>query len=266
MISKDPDLPDGPVLGVGPVRRRQRRVPRRAPQPRVRAGDAPRGLRRPRRAHDHRRRDARRDDRGRATVHRPGTRRARHGVPVRARQRRPGRRQVGSTAARPARPQGDARALAGRAGRRRVEQPVLVQPRPAAHRVALGRRRRAPGALGDDAGHRPPPPPRHAVRVPGRGARHDERGLHVDRGVPRHRGPQPLRVGRRAGPRSGGGAGGDGADAPRQRPHPDAVGRLAARRVHDRHAVDRGQPEPRGDQRRRGARRRRRRCSTTTAG
>ncbi len=34
-----------------------------------------------------------------------------------------------------------------------------------------------------------------------------------------------------------------------QRSHPDALGRVEARRLHRRHAVDRGQPEPRGGQR-----------------
>ena len=38
-------------------------------------------------------------------------------------------------------------------------------------------------------------------------------------------------------------------DGPRQRPHPRAVGRLAARRVHDRHPVDRRQPRLPGGER-----------------
>ena len=46
---------------------------------------------------------------------------------------------------RAARPQGLLRPLAGRAGRRRLEQPLLGQPRPAAGRLPLRRRRRAPG-------------------------------------------------------------------------------------------------------------------------
>ena len=44
------------------------------------------------------------------------------------------------------------------------------------------------------------------------------------------------------------------ADEPRQRAHADAVGRLRARRLHHRHAVDRGQPQPHRDQRAGGAR------------
>ena len=47
----------------------------------------------------------------------------------------------------------------------------------------------------------------------------------------------------------------DAPDEPRQRAHPDAVGRLAARGLHHRRAVDRRQPEPRRDQRARGRRR-----------
>ena len=57
-----------------------------------------------------------------------------------------GDEQVGRPPARAARPQGVVRPLAGRARRRRLEQPLLEQPRPAARRVALRRRRRAPGA------------------------------------------------------------------------------------------------------------------------
>ena len=57
-----------------------------------------------------------------------------------------------------------------------LELAVLEQPRPAARRLALRRRRpRAPRALGEDARHRPAPAPRDAVRLPGRGARDDER-------------------------------------------------------------------------------------------
>ena len=69
-----PTLPDG-------TRRRARRTPTasahfvvRPAHPRVPAGDAPRGLRRPRRRAADRRRDARRDRRGRPAVHRPGPR------------------------------------------------------------------------------------------------------------------------------------------------------------------------------------------------
>ena len=68
-----------------------------------------------------------------------------------------------------------ARPLAGGPGRRRLEQPVLEQPRPAARGLALRRRRRAPRRGGEDARHGAAPAPRHAVRLPGRGARHDER-------------------------------------------------------------------------------------------
>ena len=159
-----------------PLRRRLGGVHLRAADPRVPPRDARRRVRRAGRAHAHGRRDARRDDRRGRAVHRSGAARGRHGVPVRARRPRPRRQQVATASPRPARPQGVVRAVAGRPRRHRVEQPVLVQPRPAAQRLALGRRRpRAPRPLGDDAGHDPPPAPRDAVRLPGRGARHDER-------------------------------------------------------------------------------------------
>ena len=64
LISKPPGLPDGELVRVERAR---------AAAPRVPAGDAPRGVRRARRAAD-RRRDAGRDARGGAAVHRPGAR------------------------------------------------------------------------------------------------------------------------------------------------------------------------------------------------
>ena len=78
----------------------------------------------------------------------------------------------------------------------RLELPVLGQPRPAAGRLALRRRRRAPGRRGEDARHDPALPARDAVRLPGRGARDDERAVGHDRGLPRHRVDQPLPRGR----------------------------------------------------------------------
>ena len=75
--------------------------------------------------------------------------------------------------------------------------PLLEQPRPAAGGLALRRRRRAPRGRGEDARHGPAPAPRDAVRLPGRGARDDERAVGDDRGLPRHRVAQPL-------PRGGG--------------------------------------------------------------
>ena len=81
----------------------------------------------------------------------PARGRGRHGLPVRARRRSTRARPSGTcTPLRPARPQGVARPLAGRPGRRRLEQPLLEQPRPAAGRLAVRRRRRAPGAVGQD--------------------------------------------------------------------------------------------------------------------
>ena len=162
--------------------------------------------------------------------------------------------EVGPPSVAPDRLEGRARALADRARRPRLELPVLGQPRPAAGGLALRRRRRAPGRGGEDAGHDPALPARDAVRLPGRGARDDERAVGDDRGLPRHRVHQPL-------PRGGGRRGGAGrrpalaaAHGPRQRPHARAVDRRASRRLHDRRAVAAGQPEPRRHQRRGGAR------------
>ena len=95
---------------------------------------------------------------------------------------RPGRREVGHRAAPPARAQAQPRRVAGGPGRRRVELPVLEQPRPAACRDPVRRRlTRAPGRVGEDPRHGAAPAPRHAVRLPGRGAGDDERALHLDR-------------------------------------------------------------------------------------
>ena len=99
-----------------------------------------------------------------------------------------------------------------------------------------------PGAVGDDARDGAALPPRHALRLPGRGARHAQHAVRLDRRLPRHRVAQPLR--RRRGARRGSGAGARRAagDGPRQRAHPGAVGRLTERRVHHRYALDRGEP------------------------
>ena len=89
MISKDPALPDGAP---------RRRAPFGDGTPYFVCGPRiheflhemhERGVRRPRRPAADRRRDARRDRRRGAAVHRPGPRRGRHGVPVRARRPRP---------------------------------------------------------------------------------------------------------------------------------------------------------------------------------
>ena len=105
--------------------------------------------------------------------------------------------------------------------------------------------------VGEDARHGPAPAPRHAVRLPGRGARHDERAVRpasTTSATSSRSTTTPTAVAH----------GDDPADVlaalrhdgPRQRAHADAVGRLAARRLHHRHAVDRGQPELHRDQRR----------------
>ena len=243
------------------------RVDRRSAHPRVPAGDAPRGVRGPRRETADRRRDARRHARAGEALHRPRAARARHGLPVRARRARPGRAEVGRQGPAPHRPQALVRPLADRARRDRLELALLEQPRPAADRLALRRRLPgAPGARREDARHDPAPAPRDAVRLPGRGARDDEHALRLDRRVPRHRVAQPLRRGDRRGRGSRDDAGRAAEDEPRQRAHADAVGRGRARRLHQRRAVDPGQ---RRTSRRSTPRRRstiRTRSSTTTGG
>ncbi len=180
LISKDPALPDGHALdgacGVGSPH-----FLGGPADPRVPAGDAPRGVRRPRGPAADRGRDAGGDGREGAAVHRPGPRRGRHGVPVRARPARPGSAQVRRPPAAAAGPQDVAQPLAGRPCRRRLEQPLLEQPRPAARGLALRRRPRAPRDGHQDARHDPAPAPRDAVRLPGRGARDDERALRLTR-------------------------------------------------------------------------------------
>ncbi len=88
-----------------------------------------------------RRRDPGGERRGRPALHRPGPRRAGHGLPVRARRPRlRAARQVGPGRVRPGRPQAHDGALAGGARRRRLEQPLLGQPRPAARGQPVRRR------------------------------------------------------------------------------------------------------------------------------
>ena len=78
------------------------------------------------------RRDAGRDRRAGAAVHRSGARASSTWSSSSSTSGRPGRGKWDVRPLRLPRPQGDARALAGRAGRRRLEQPLLEQPRPAA--------------------------------------------------------------------------------------------------------------------------------------
>ena len=111
-----PALPDGAIGDAAGAGRRRRALHLRPAHPRVPAGDAPGGVRRPRRAlltvgemPGVTVEEAR-------ALHRPGARRGRHGLPVRARRPRPGRGTKWDVApARPARPQG-ARSGAGRTG------------------------------------------------------------------------------------------------------------------------------------------------------
>ena len=257
MLSKDPALPDGPVRRRRPLRRRLGAAYICGPRiheflhemhgavfadrdaPPLTVGEMP---------------GVTIDDAVLFTD--PARRRGRHGVPVRARRPRPRRQQVGPAPARPARPQGVARALAGRPRRR---------PAGTACTGATTTSRASSRAGATTAEHRV----RSATMLATvlhlhRGTPYVYQGeelgmtnvdVHVDRGVPRHRGAQPLRSAVARGDGPGRRAGRDG-PPPRQRPHADAVGRLAARRVHDRHAVDRRQPQPHDDQRRRGAGRR----------
>ena len=137
-----------------------------------------------------------------AAVHRPGARRGRHGLPVRARRRSTRARRSGTPRPlRPARPQGVASA-AGRpaspsaAGTACTGTTTTSRAscRASATTASTG------SASATMLGTRPAPAPRDAVRLPGRGARHDERAVRLDRGLPRHRVAQPLRRGgRRAG-------------------------------------------------------------------
>ena len=85
-------------------------------------------------------------------------------------------------------------------------------------------------------GHGAAPAPRHAVRLPGRGARHDERAVRArsttsatsSRSTTTR---EAVAAGRRPGRRCWPAL---RDDEPRQRPHADAVGRVAARRLHHR--------------------------------
>ena len=103
--------------------------------------------------------------------------------------------------------------VAGGARRGRVEQPVLEQPRPAAGGLPVRRRRPVPRRVGQAAGDGAAPAPGHTVRLPGRGARHDERALRRRAVLPRHRVRQLLPRGARAGPLAGGGPRGAAARA-----------------------------------------------------
>ena len=196
----------------------------------------------------HGRRDARLDHRGRASRHRPGRPRAEHGVHLRARRPRPHDRTVRSGTSRPLPLPVLKRNLddvAGRARcRRRLELALLEQPRPATGGVAVRRRLpRAPGQLGQDTRHRVASAQGHAVRLPGRRAGDDQHLLRRHQRLPRHRVDQLPRRG--AQPRHGSRVGAwrrSQLKQPGQRPDPDAVGRLPARRIHRRCAVAAGQP------------------------
>ncbi len=258
-------LPDGrhqpDLQGARPAGRRAgtgRALRQRLPARRVRpppggvpAGDEPGGLRMPPGRLPDGGGDAGGDRRAGPVLHRSRQRRGRHGLPVRARRpRRWTGRQVRRAAARHGAAARVPHALAGGPRRDRLELALLGQPRPAPRRLPVrGRRSRMAGAVRQDAGHRPAPAPGHAVHLPGRGAGHDQQPLRDHRRLPRHRVAQLLRGDPARARRPRGAPRGAALQGPRQRPHPDAVGRLAARRLHDRHAVDRGQPRLHRDQR-----------------
>ncbi len=73
-----------------------------------------------------------------------------------------------------------------------LEQQLPVQPRPAAVGVALRRRPALPGAVRQAAGDVHTPAAGHAVRIPGRRARHDQRGFRAHRRLSRYRDAQPV--------------------------------------------------------------------------
>ena len=151
-----------------------------------------------------------------------------------------------------------ARALAGGSGRRRLEQPVLEQPRPAAGRVPLRRRRRAPRRgrrqmlatvlhlhrgtpyvyQGEELGHDQRPVRRRSTT-----SATSRRCNHYAEAVAAGQAPADVLAG-------------DAADEPRQRPHADAVGRARAHAGFTTGAPWIGvNPNSRRDQRRRRGRR-----------
>ena len=128
---------------------------------------------------------------------------------------------------RPARPQG-ARSAAGRPGSPTSAGTASTGTTTTSRGRCRGSATTASTACASAKmlGHRAAPAPRDAVRLPGRGARDDERALRRDRRLPRHRVAQPLRARRRRRGRTPErGARRAAGDEPRQRAHADAVGR-----------------------------------------
>ena len=201
MISKDPALPDGASRRTGAhARRRRRALPLRAADPRVPRRRCTARCSTAGRDAAHRRRDAGRHGRGGAAVHRPRPARGRHGVPVRARRASTTAATSGTSRPLDLRDlKAIARPLAGRPRRGRLEQPLLEQPRPAAGRVAVRRRRRAPRA----PRRRCSATVLHLHRGTPYVYQGEELGMTnapfaTDRRLPRHRVGQPLRRGGRA--------------------------------------------------------------------
>ena len=223
--------------GAPALRRRLRALRGPPPPARLPPGDAPRGPRGPPRR-VHRGRDLQRQPGQRPAVLRSRPPRVQFAHPVRARQ--PGDR--GGQVLPPCPARRRARQLlvplAGRSGRTGLELPVPRQPRPAPLRLPI----RGSGALarlGDRAGDDAAVAAGHPLRLPGPGTGDDERGLHLDRPVPRRRVAQLLRAGPRRRCRRADRPVRPGAHVAGQRPHPHAVGHLAQRRLHHRNSVDR---------------------------
>ena len=192
LISKDPAYPEGQPIPGTALTSGYPHFHERAARARILAGNEPRGAQ-PLRSDDGGR-DPRRERGRRRALLRPGPAGAEHGVSVRARgpgQRRA--RQMDQRALEPAGTQGDSQPLADGAAQPGLEQPLLGQPRPAARGVALRQRRRVPGGERQDAGDGAALHAGHAVHLPGRGIRHDQRGLWAHRAVQRPRNPAGRR-------------------------------------------------------------------------
>ena len=108
-----------------------------------------------------------------------------------------------------------------------LEQPVPVQPRPAALRFPFRRRRPVPGGVGQAAGDVPAHAARHALYLSGRRDRHDQRPVRR-RSTTTATSKRSTCTGRSS--RAGGSTRApcmaqDPRQEPRQRPHAHAVGR-----------------------------------------
>ena len=260
LISKDPALPDGPSGPAGQRPRRRRSVVLNGPRLHEFLAEMNREVGLTDAAPAHRRRDAGQHGRAGPRGHRPGAPRARHGLHLRARRARrgAGRGQVGAAGPAAAGAQGQPR----RAGRR--ASPTSAGTRSTGTTTTSRGRSRASATTA----------PEHRVAS----AKTLATVLHLHRGTPYVYQGEELgmtnagfttidavrrpRVGQ-LGPRGAGArvprgrrAPVAGGQEPRQRPHPDAVGRLRARRLHHRYAVAAGATPNRDVDQRRGRGRR----------